>query len=158
VQPVELVSAKTLLIVGYGDIGSGVAKMAKKAFGMRVVGVNKFPKLVTPEMAQWTDKVVGLEEYAQELAQADYVVGTLPKMVSTNDFFNAKNCFDLMKRDAVFMNIGRGSTCDEDDLAQALNSGKIRGAVLDVFKTEPLPKTSKLWYCPNLFMTPHCAD
>ena len=63
-----------------------------------------------------------------------------------------------MKKSAVFMNIGRGTTVDEDDLANALNSGLIRGAVLDVFKVEPLVKTNRLWYAPNLFMTPHCAD
>jgi len=63
-----------------------------------------------------------------------------------------------MKTTAVFMNIGRGTTVDEDDLAHSLNTGKIAGAVLDVFKVEPLVKTSKLWYAPNLFMTPHCAD
>ena len=56
------------------------------------------------------------------------------------------------------MNIGRGTTVDEDDLAHALNTGKIAGAVLDVFKQEPLDKNNKLWYAPNLFMTPHCAD
>ena len=48
IEPVELVSSKTLVIVGYGDIGSGCARMAKRAFGMKVIGVNKFPKLVTP--------------------------------------------------------------------------------------------------------------
>lgn len=79
-------------------------------------------------------------------------------MVATNDFFNMKSTFSKMKKSAVFMNIGRGTTVDEDDLAIALNSGVIRGAVLDVFKVEPLAKTNRLWYAPNLFMTPHCAD
>jgi len=92
------------------------------------------------------------------LSEADYVVGALPKMVSTNDFFNEKITFSKMKKDAIFMNIGRGTTVDEDDLASALVSGRIGGAVLDVFKVEPLPKTSRLWFAPNLFMTPHCAD
>jgi len=63
-----------------------------------------------------------------------------------------------MKPSAVFMNIGRGTTVDEDHLAVALNEGKIAGACLDVFKVEPLPKESALWKCPNLLMTPHCAD
>merc|ERR1739848_889674 len=68
------------------------------------------------------------------------------------------NCFSKMKPSAVFMNIGRGTTVDEADLADALYSKKIAGAVLDVFKAEPLDKNSRLWYAPNLFMTPHCAD
>jgi len=158
VQPVELVSSKTISIIGYGDIGSGVAKMVKSCFGMKVIGVNKFPEMVTKEQAQWADEVVGLDQYDRVLAESDYVVGSLPKMVSTNDFFNDKNTFSKMKKSAIFMNIGRGTTVDEDDLAQALFSGRIAGAVIDVFKVEPLPKTNRLWYAPNLFMTPHCAD
>ena len=63
-----------------------------------------------------------------------------------------------MKKTAVFMNTGRGTTVDEEDLADALYQGKIKGAVLDVFKKEPLVKESRLWKAPNLFMTPHCAD
>ena len=92
------------------------------------------------------------------MAEADYVVGTLPKMVQTNDFFNYKNTFSKMKKTGVFMNIGRGTTVDEQDLAIALFGGQIAGAALDVFKVEPLAKTNRLWYAPNLFMTPHCAD
>mmetsp|Transcript_4524 Transcript_4524/g.7704 ORF Transcript_4524/g.7704 Transcript_4524/m.7704 type:complete len:80 (-) Transcript_4524:209-448(-) len=79
-------------------------------------------------------------------------------MVSTDNFFNKANTFDHMKKSAIFMNIGRGTTLDEDDLATALHSQRIAGAVLDVFKKEPLAKSNRLWYAPNLFMTPHCAD
>lgn len=132
--------------------------MAKNAFGMRTIGVNKFPKFVTKAQAEWVDEVVGLDEYDRVLAEADYVVGTLPKMVQTNDFFNNKTTFSKMKKSAVFMNIGRGTTVEEDDLATALHSGQIAGAALDVFKVEPLAKTNRLWQAPNLFMTPHCAD
>lgn len=63
-----------------------------------------------------------------------------------------------MKKSAVFMNIGRGTTVDEDDLVRALKEELISGAVLDVFKTEPLPESSELWSLPNILMTPHCAD
>lgn len=154
----ELVSSKTIAVVGYGDIGAGVAKMCKRAFGMKVIGVNKYPKLVTKDQAQWADEVVALDQYERVLGEADYVVGTLPKMVQTNDFFNHKNTFSKMKKSAIFMNIGRGTCVEEDDLADALEQGKIAGAVLDVFKAEPLVKTSRLWKAPNLFMTPHCAD
>ena len=103
------------------------------------------------------DELVGLDQYDRAVSEADFILGTLPKMVSTDNFFNWDNCFNKMKKTGVFMNIGRGTTVDEDDLAHALN-GRIKGAVLDVFKKEPLVKSSKLWYAPNLFMTPHCAD
>lgn len=81
IQSVELVSSKTLVVVGYGNIGSKVAKMCKRAFGMKVIGVNKFPEMVTKDEAQWADKVVSLDHYDEAIAQADYVVGSLPKMV-----------------------------------------------------------------------------
>jgi len=56
------------------------------------------------------------------------------------------------------MNIGRGPTCVDDDLAEALKAGTIAGAVLDVFSVEPVPESSPLWGLPNVLMTPHCAD
>lgn len=63
-----------------------------------------------------------------------------------------------MKSTAVFANIGRGTTVNEEDLADSLESGRIGGAFLDVFKVEPMHKDNRLWKAPNLFMTPHCAD
>ena len=68
------------------------------------------------------------------------MVGVLPKVPNlTDDFFNMESTFSKMKDSAVFMNIGRGTTVNEDDLVDALNKKVIAGAVLDVFKTEPLP-------------------
>jgi phosphoglycerate dehydrogenase-like enzyme len=66
---------------------------------------------------------VGLDQYDRVLKESDYVVGSLPKMVSTNDFFNESNTFSKMKKTAIFMNTGRGTTVDENDLAQALMTG-----------------------------------
>jgi len=63
-----------------------------------------------------------------------------------------------MKESAVFMNIGRGTTVNEDDLCKALKSQRIAGAVLDVFKDEPLAPDREIFECPNLLLTPHCAD
>ena len=63
-----------------------------------------------------------------------------------------------MKKTAAFMNIGRGQTVNEDDLVKVLQDGKIAGAVLDVFYTEPLSPESKLWDTKNVVLTPHCAD
>lgn len=63
-----------------------------------------------------------------------------------------------MKKSAVFMNIGRGPTVNEDELAQALQEGQIAGAVLDVYTTEPLSEESPFWGLKNVLMYPHCAD
>ena len=79
-------------------------------------------------------------------------------MPDTVKFFNRESTFSKMKKTAVFMNIGRGTTCDEQDLANALNEGIICGGVLDVYAVEPLPQENPLWDCKNLVMYPHCAD
>jgi len=63
-----LVSSKTLVVVGYGNIGSKVAKMCKRAFGMKIIGVNKFPEMVTKDEAQWCDELVGLDKYHEVVA------------------------------------------------------------------------------------------
>ena len=86
-------------------------------------------------------------------------MGVLPKVAGvTDDFFSMESTFSKMKKTAVFMNIGRGTTVNEDHLVQALKDKTIAGAVLDVFKKEPLSKESELWDLPNLLITPHCAD
>lgn len=75
---------------------------------------------------------------------ADFVVGVLPKTPDTHHFFNTA-FFEKMKPSGVFMNIGRGPTCKEVDLIEALKKETISGAVLDVFEQEPLSKESELW-------------
>jgi len=68
-----------------------------------------------------------------------------------------ESTFSKMKKTAVFMNIGRGPTVQETDLIKALKEETIAGAVLDVFKVEPLPQDNELWTMPNVLITPHCA-
>jgi len=158
IQHPELCSTKTMAIVGFGDIGAACGRIAKLGLQMRVIGLKRRPELTSEEHRSYADEVVGLDQLDRVIKEADYVVGVLPKHATTDDFFNMESCFSKMKPSAVFMNIGRGTTVNEDDLADVLNQGKIAGAVLDVFKVEPLPKESALWKCPNLLMTPHCAD
>ena len=80
------------------------------------------------------DEIVGPDQYDRVIAEADFVVGILPRIPNaTDDFFNMESTFSKMKKSAVFMNIGRGTTVKEEDLAAALNSKTIAGAVLDVF-------------------------
>ena len=103
--------------------------------------------------------MVGNDEYDRVLSEADFVVGVLPRVVGETDyFFTTESTFSKMKKSAVFMNIGRGTTVKEEDLIKALKEKKIAGAVLDVFKYEPLNEKSELWECENVFITPHCAD
>ena len=101
--------------------------------------------------------MVGLDKLDKVLEKADFIVNVLPKTDETIHFFT-KAHFARMKPTTVFMNIGRGQTVVEDDLIEALQSGKIAGAVLDVYTVEPLPKESPLWSMPNVLMYPHSAD
>lgn len=135
----ELVSNKSMAIIGYGDIGAACAKIAKNGFGMKVIGVKRNPAACSEEYKSYCDEVVGNEAYEAAIKDADFVVGVLPKTADTEDFFKMENTFSKMKSSAVFMNIGRGPTVQEEDLTKALKEKMIAGAVLDVFKKEPLP-------------------
>lgn len=109
-----LVASKHMLIVGYGDIGVAVAKIAKNGFGMKVTGLKRNPDVVLDEHRDYVDDVVGNEDYERLVKEADYVVGTLPKVEGvTDDYFNMESTFSKMKKTAVFMNVGRGTTVNE---------------------------------------------
>ena len=90
------------------------------------------------------------------LAEADHVVNILPESAATKRFFDQAR-FARLKPGAVFYNIGRGATVDQDALLGALRSGRIGAAWLDVTDPEPLPDTHPLWAEPNCFITPHVA-
>ena len=147
-----------MIVVGYGDIGAACAKVGKDGFGMHVTGVKRNPNDVKEEHKAFVDEIIGNDKFQEAVPHADFIVGVLPKTNATDDFFTMETTFSKMKKSAIFMNIGRGTNVNEDDLAKALNEEIIAGAVLDVFRTEPLPEDSKLWDCPNLLITPHCAD
>jgi phosphoglycerate dehydrogenase-like enzyme len=91
------------------------------------------------------------------LAESDFVVNSTPLTPDTLNYWNEEK-FRKMKKSAVFMSIGRGPTVNEDDLVKCLKNGTIAGAVMDVFKTEPLPRESELWKLSNVYITPHCCD
>ena len=158
VEPMEVVSKKSMAVVGYGDIGAACAKIAKMGFGMKVWGVKRNPADCSDEYRSYCDEVVGNDQYERVISEADFVVGVLPKVADTLDFFNMESTFSKMKKSAVFMNIGRGPTVQEEDLTKALKDEMIAGAVLDVFKVEPLPQDNELWNLPNVLITPHCAQ
>ena len=84
------------------------------------------------------------------------MITTVPHTPETEFTFNSAR-FSLMKNTAYFINIGRGMVCKIDDLADAVESGEIAGAGLDVFEQEPLPSDHKLWGLPNVIITPHVA-
>jgi phosphoglycerate dehydrogenase-like enzyme len=141
----------TALILGVGGIGAETARLCA-AFGIKVVGID----------GRREDKPEGVVELHRPdeldtlLPQADFVVLTIPHTPQTEGMFNRKK-FQLMKKSAIFINIGRGMTTKLDDLAAALKAGEIAGAGLDVYEIEPLPKGHALWDAPNTILTPHIA-
>lgn len=146
----ESAVGKTLVVVGFGRIGQEVGKLAK-AMGMRVIGVRTRP---APSPA--ADRVVGVERLHEALGEADYVSIILPLTERTRGFIDAR-AFAAMKKGAYLINTGRGKIVDERALIEALESGQLSGATLDVFATEPLPPDSPFWAMENVIVLPHAT-
>src|SRR5882762_10296827 len=150
-QHLTELNGKVLLIVGYGSIGREVAKRAK-AFDMRVWGVTRSGAGDrTP-----VEKIFAAAQLREAMPGADYVLICAPETAETKQLIGAAE-IARMKRGARVINVGRGSLLDEAALVQALESGALGGAALDVAQTEPLPAESPLWKAPNLFITPHTS-
>jgi phosphoglycerate dehydrogenase-like enzyme len=142
---------KTLTIVGFGRIGRAVAQRAR-AFGMRIIGVRR--NAAGPDPA--ADLVLPVERLVEALAQADFVAITAPLTPDTRGLIGAAELAAL-RPGAYLINVGRGGIVDEAALRDALESGRLRGAALDVVAQEPLPPESPLWTTRNLIITPHIA-
>jgi phosphoglycerate dehydrogenase-like enzyme len=153
---VEELRGKTLGIVGYGDIGKACAKLAS-VYGMRIVALRRHPFLSKDDPL--CDAVYGTDKASlyQLMSESDYILCSAPSTVETRGMVNAQ-AFDSVKENAVFINLGRGPVVDEKALLNALKTGKLKGAALDVFTEEPLLKSSEMWDLPNLLISPHNMD
>jgi phosphoglycerate dehydrogenase-like enzyme len=128
-----------------------VAKQAK-AFEMKVWGVTRSGA----GEREHAEKIFSAAQLREALPGADYVLISAPETAETRYLIGAPE-IATMKRGARLINVGRGSLLDEAALVQALESGALGGAALDVAQTEPLPAESPLWKAPNLFITPHTS-
>jgi phosphoglycerate dehydrogenase-like enzyme len=146
------VNGARILIVGTGGIGTETAQRFS-AFGARCVGVRRRPQLGAP---LGFERVVGMDELNAELRLADVVVIAAPLTNATNGLMTAER-LELLPRGAVLVNVARGALVDEAALIERLRSGELRGAVLDVFKEEPLAATSALWQLRSAVVTPHVS-
>lgn len=150
---VDEIAGQTMGIVGYGDIGRACARRAH-AMGMHVLALKRHP----PEKPDpLIEQFYRPGELAAMLARCDYVVMSAPLTNETHHMVGEAQ-FAAMKRSAVVINVGRGPVFDQAALVRALEAGTIRGAGLDVFETEPLPKDDPLWKMENVFLSPHSAD
>lgn len=141
-----------VLVVGTGGIGREVARRFS-ALGACVTGVRRTPARGTPEGFH---RVVAPNRLDDELAAADVLVLAAPLTAETRTLLTAARIARLPDG-AIVCNVSRGALLDEPALEAALRSGRLRGAVLDVFAQEPLPLESPLWQLPRVLLTPHVA-
>ncbi len=145
------IAGKTLLVVGLGDMGGAAARSAKR-LGMRVLGMRR-----NARPHRHADAMLPLGQLHKGLAQADFVLVATPLTPDTHHLIDAR-ALAALKTGAGLINVGRAGVVDYVELAKALKSGKLSGAILDVFDPEPLPASSPLWKVPNLIITPHCSS
>ncbi|MFK7877661.1 MAG: D-2-hydroxyacid dehydrogenase [Paracoccaceae bacterium] len=143
-------AGQTVLIVGLGHTGQALAQKAK-ALGMSVLGTRANPRN-TPHC----DEVHGPDRLPQLWPRADYIAICTPRLPATLGLVSEAT-FDMTKPNAVLVNVSRGNVVDETALLNALWAGKIRGAAMDVFATEPLREDDPIWDAPNLLISPHCS-
>ncbi|HET7616671.1 MAG TPA: D-2-hydroxyacid dehydrogenase [Bacillales bacterium] len=144
------VNGKTMAIFGAGTIGTEVAKKAK-SFDMRVIGVN-----TSGDRHEPFDEMATLADKKRVLAESDFVVLLLPVTDETYHCISTEE-LKAMKRDSYLINVGRGALVDTDALIDGLSRKTIKGAALDVFEEDPLPKDHPLWDMENVFITPHLS-
>ena len=142
---------QTMLVVGLGGIGTEIARRAH-GLGMRVIATRRSSR----EGPDFVERVGLSNELYDMAAEADVIVNALPLTTETAGIFN-REFFEMTKRGAIFLSVGRGKTTVTADLVNALESGQLGAAGLDVTDPEPLPKSSPLWDMPNVIITPHVA-
>ncbi|MEV4582266.1 D-2-hydroxyacid dehydrogenase [Nonomuraea jabiensis] len=139
------------LVVGVGAVGLEVGRLLA-TFGTQMVGVDARRTKPAPGFQQ----IVPAEQLDEQLPQADLVILTVPHTPATESMIDARR-LALFKPAAFFVNVGRGPTVRLDDLVKALKAGRLRGAALDVFESEPLPAGHPLWGRDDVLLTPHVA-
>ncbi len=151
---VHEISNQTMGIVGYGDIGRACAWRAK-AMGMRVLAMRRRPEQSAGDAN--VERLYGFDGLHDMIRECDYVVAAAPLTPETKSLIAGPE-FAAMKPSAIILNVGRGPVIDEPAMLEALQSGRIRGAGLDVFTTEPLPAGHPFYSMENVLLSPHCSD
>lgn len=139
------------MVIGTGGIGREVGRLLA-AVGMTVSGAGRTARAEDPDLGT----VVPSSELASHVGEVDYLVNAAPLTPATTGLVDAEVLAALPQR-AHLVNVGRGETVVEDDLVAALHAGRLDGATLDVFATEPLPPDSPLWTLPGVVVTPHMS-
>jgi phosphoglycerate dehydrogenase-like enzyme len=147
-RPAQPLTGRTLGILGLGEIGRDVAKIAA-ALGLRVIGTRR-----RPQPAEGVAEVFPPERTPEVLAQSDFLLLLLPATKETDNFIDAAR-LRMMKPGAWLFNFGRGHLIRDDDLIAAVKERKIAGAMLDVYRQEPLPADHAFWSTEGIIVLPH---
>jgi phosphoglycerate dehydrogenase-like enzyme len=145
---------RVLGIVGFGSIGAAAAARAR-VFGMKIAALRRRPELFESDSPP--DQTYGPGQLKELMAASDYILVVTPLTAETRGMIGEAE-IAAMKPSAVIINIGRGPVIVEAALVRALEAGRIHGAALDVFNTEPLPSEHPFWRMPNVLLSPHTAD
>ena len=150
--PMRQLRGSRVLLLGLGGVGREVARLCA-AFGAQVTGVRRNPDgPVVPGVAL----TIGLDDLDQALPGSDAVIVTLPGTPATVGLLDAHR-LAMLPPHAILVNVGRGTVVDHGALVAALDTGRLRGAVLDVTDPEPLPASSPLWRRDDVLISPHTA-
>ncbi|HEY8686447.1 MAG TPA: D-2-hydroxyacid dehydrogenase [Chloroflexota bacterium] len=141
---------KTLGVAGLGSIGREIVRKGR-AFDMTVFGSSR-----TGVAAGIVDRHFGPEDWLEFVADVDVLVLTLPRTTQTEGVIS-RSVLAAMRPDSMVINVGRGALIDEGALIDFVRSGRIGGAILDVFQQEPLPTDNPFWSTPNVTVTPHIS-
>jgi phosphoglycerate dehydrogenase-like enzyme len=148
---VASLEGRTIVILGLGKTGQAVARLAK-AHGMQVIGLR-----ARPAPTPCVDRVEPVVLLGELLPEADFLVVCVPLTAETRGLMDAA-AFARLKPGAVLVDVSRGGVVKQAALIEALESGRLKGAALDVFETEPLPADNPLWGMENVIITPHCSS
>jgi phosphoglycerate dehydrogenase-like enzyme len=149
-MPADL-RGQTVAIVGLGNIGMPVAQFCH-ALGMHVIGIRRTPR----QDGDSLDEIYPLSGLPEVWPRCQWVILACPYTKDTHHIINADS-LSRLPRGAALINVARGRVADEPAMIDALKSGQLGGAYLDVFEQEPLPAASPLWGLPNVIITPHNA-
>jgi phosphoglycerate dehydrogenase-like enzyme len=150
-QPVASLEGRTMLILGLGKTGQAVARLAK-AHGLRVFGLRAHPAATA-----CVDRVEPAAHLPALLPEADFIVIAVPLTAATTGIID-EAALAWIKPGAVLIDLSRGGVVRHAALREALAAGRLKGAALDVFETEPLPPDDPLWGMANVIITPHCTS
>ena len=149
----DTIYGKEVLILGTGDIGKNIAYRLQ-VFGTHTTGIKR--NVDTSHLLEGFDRVYSITALDQVLPKADIVIGCLPDTPLTRGILTYER-LNSMKQGTVLVNVGRGSLVCNEDMIRVLRQGRLKGVIMDVSETEPLPAESPLWDMKNVIITPHIA-